>query len=89
MASIKVFILGFRRGTKSQYPSQVILRIDNVVDYKEASKYIGYKVVYKDSNGNIYRGKIVRLHGRKGLVRAVFKPNLPGQAIGGVGELIS
>jgi len=89
MKSIKVFILGFRRGPKSQYPNQVILRIDNVVNYKDASKYIGYRVVYKDSNGNIYKGKIVRLHGRKGLVRAVFKPNLPGQAIGGVAELIS
>ncbi len=89
MASIKVFILGFRKGTRSQYPGQVILRIDNVVSYKEASKYIGCKVVYKDSKGNVYKGKIVRLHGRKGLVRAVFKPNLPGQAIGGIGELIS
>jgi len=65
------------------------LGIDNVIDYNEASKCIGYKVVYRDSNGNVYRGKIVRLHGRKGLVRAVFKPNLPGQAIGGVAELIS
>ncbi len=38
----------------------------------------------KDSHGNEYRGKVVRVHakGRNNVVIAVFNRNLPGQTIG-------
>ncbi len=76
------WILGYRRGPNSQYPNQVLLKIDGVNDYREASRFIGAKIVLKDRYGNVFTGKVVKIHGRKGVVRAVFEPNIPGQAIG-------
>jgi len=81
-AEAKGLILGYRRGTNTQYPNEVLLKLYGVDDRGHASQFIGKKVVYVDEKGNTYRGKIIGVHGRKGVVRAVFNPNLPGQAIG-------
>ncbi len=76
-------ILGYRLGSNTQYEKQVLIRVDGINSRNEASQLIGWKVLYRDSKGNTYRGKVVHVHGNKGVVIAVFKPNLPGQAIGG------
>jgi large subunit ribosomal protein L35Ae len=76
-------ILGYRLGSNTQYEKQVLIRVDGITTRNEASQLIGWKVLYRDGKGNIYRGKIVHVHGGKGVVIAVFKPNLPGQAAGG------
>ncbi len=75
-------VIGYRRGTNTQYENQVLIRIDGVSSDSEAARYIGWRVLYVDTKGNTYKGKIIRTHGTKGVVIAVFKPNLPGQAIG-------
>ncbi len=75
-------ILGYRRGSNTQYTSEVLALVRGVSGYKEACRLIGKKAVYVDEHGNTYHGKVVGVHGRKGVVRIVFKPNLPGQAIG-------
>ena len=75
-------ILGYRRGSNTQYPGEVIAVIRGVDSYKEASRLIGARAVIVDRHGNTYHGKIVGVHGRRGKVRLVFKPNLPGQLIG-------
>ncbi len=75
-------VLGYRRGSNTQYENQVLIRVDGVTSDREAARLIGWRVLYVDSKGNEYRGKIVRTHGRRGVVVAVFEPNLPGQAIG-------
>jgi len=85
-AGVKVYtglVIGYRRGMKRQYENQVLLRVDGVSDRREASRLIGWRVVYKDGKGNVYRGKIVGVHGCNGVVVAVFRRNLPGQAVGG------
>jgi len=76
-------VIGYRRGSNTQYETQVLLRIDPSPSLKKLDELIGWRVLYKDSHGNIYRGKIIGVHGRKGVVRARFKPPLPGQAVGG------
>lgn len=81
------YVLGYRRGWNEQYPNQVLLKIFGVETRNEASRFIGAKVVLKDKYGNVYRGKIVGVHGTRGVVRAVFKPNIPGQAIGSTVEI--
>ncbi len=77
-------IMGYRRGTNTQYENQVIIMVDDMGSRKEVSRLVGWRVLYRDKYGNTYRGKIVRVHGNKNTVIAVFKPNLPGQAIGGL-----
>ncbi len=81
------YVIGYRRGWNDQYPNQVLLKIYGVDSRNIASKFIGAKVVLKDRYGNVYRGKIVKTHGKRGVVRAVFKPNLPGQALGSTVEI--
>ena len=76
-------ILGYRLGSNTQYERQVLIRVDGVNNRNIASRLIGWKVLYRDNKGNTYHGKIVHVHGGKGVVIAVFKPNLPGQAVGG------
>ncbi len=75
-------ILGYLRGKKRQCERDMLILPDNVKDYKEASKLIGRKIVFKDDNGNTYKGTIVGVHGRRGVVIARFVRGLPGQAIG-------
>ena len=76
-------VIGYRRGSNTQYEGQVLIRVDGVRDKGAAGRLVGWRVLYRDRHGNVYRGRIVRVHGGKGVVIAVFKPNLPGQAIGG------
>jgi len=76
-------IIGYRLGSNTQYEKQVLIRVDGINDSNMAAQLIGWRVLYRDNKGNEYHGKIVRVHGNKGVVIAVFKPNLPGQARGG------
>ncbi|HIQ11077.1 MAG TPA: 50S ribosomal protein L35ae [Pyrodictium sp.] len=83
--NVKVYtgvIVGYRRGTNTQYEKQMLIRVDGISSRNEASKLIGWKVAYRSRKGRVFRGKIVRVHGDKGIVIAVFNPPLPGQAIG-------
>ncbi|MCS7135390.1 MAG: 50S ribosomal protein L35ae [Candidatus Aenigmarchaeota archaeon] len=70
-------ILGYRRGRKTQNVNQVL--IDFGITFKEAEKILGREVVWL-SNKKQIKGKIIALHGKKGIVRAKFERNLPGQA---------
>lgn len=76
-------VVGYRRGSNTQYESQVLIRVDGVTGRSEASRLIGWRVVYRDSKGNVYNGRIVGVHGGKGIVIARFNKNLPGQSVGG------
>lgn len=84
-SQIKVYtgvILGYRRGSNTQYERQMLIRVDGINSRSEASRLIGWRVAYRDKRGRVFKGKIVRVHGNKGVVIAVFDPPLPGQAIG-------
>ena len=76
-------VLGYRRGSNTQYVNQVLIKVFSPV-IKNVSSLIGSKVIVRDKYGNEYRGKIIRAHarGRNNVVIAVFNTNLPGQAIG-------
>ncbi len=79
---VRGLIIGYRRGSNTQYPNEVLVKLYGIDDKRHAAGFIGKKIVYVDEKGNVYRGKIIGVHGNKGVLRAVFKPNLPGQAIG-------
>lgn len=75
-------VLGYRRGSNKQYINQVYIKI--VAQFVNVHSLIGRKVRVTDSYGNIYFGRIVRVHGsgRNSVVIAVFNRNIPGQLIG-------
>jgi large subunit ribosomal protein L35Ae len=76
-------VLGYRRGTNTQYPNQVLIKVVNLI-VKKVDSLVGAKVSVRDRHGNLYIGKILRPHarGRNNVVIASFNRNLPGQAIG-------
>lgn len=76
-------VVGYRRGTNTQYTNQVLIRVVDTV-MKRVDNLIGARVLVKDQWGNPYVGKVVRVHarGRNGVVIARFNRNVPGQVIG-------
>jgi len=84
---LKCLILCYRTGPKTQSPKEYILQFPNVESCGEAARLIGRKVAWSVGERKI-KGKIVALHGRKGLVRARFRRGLPGQAIGTQAEIV-
>ena len=85
---MKGVVVNFVRGGGRQYNSKVIVRVLDA-DAKALGRVIGGKAVFVDRHGNRYVGRILRRHGaRNPLVLVRFRPNLPGQALGSVVELI-
>ncbi|MEM2995221.1 MAG: 50S ribosomal protein L35ae [Candidatus Bathyarchaeia archaeon] len=80
-------VVNYRVGPKTQKPKECIIQFVNVNSIADASRLIGRKVAWKTGKNKII-GKIVALHGNKGLVRARFRKGLPGQALGTTVELI-
>jgi len=75
-------VTSYRRGKHLQHPNQVILIFDEVKTRSEASTLVGRKVKWTSPEENEFLGKVLGPHGNSGAVRAKFRTNLPGQAIG-------
>lgn len=73
-------IANYRRGRHTQKPKHMLLNFN--LTYREATQLIGKVVEWTSPAGKILTGKIVALHGKNGVVRAIFKKGLPGEAIG-------
>jgi len=87
MTQIQGIILNYRVGPKTQRSRECIIQFPHVNSVSEASRLIGRKVAWNNGDTKII-GKIVDLHGKKGLVRARFRKGLPGQALGTTVQLI-
>ena len=87
---VKGKFLGFRRNRETQRPNQALLRLEGVNDPESTRFYQGKRVcyIYKAQNrkqGSKYRtiwGRVSRAHGKRGVVIARFKPNMPARAMG-------
>merc|ERR1719354_477336 len=86
-------LTGYRRGGPSNgsHKNHIsLMSIEGVHSIEDTHFYAGKKVAYiykakKQTNGTRYRviwGKVVRSHGSKGGVRAVFRKPLPPQSLG-------
>ncbi|MFX1293567.1 MAG: 50S ribosomal protein L35ae [Promethearchaeota archaeon] len=73
-------ITNYRRGRHTQNTKHILLNFN--LSYRDAAQLIGKEVEWTSPAGKILKGKIVALHGKKGVVRAIFKKGLPGEAIG-------
>jgi large subunit ribosomal protein L35Ae len=79
-------IVNYRVGPKTQRSRECIIQFSHVKSASEACRLVGRKVAWQKGKNRIV-GKIVGLHGRKGLVRARFRRGVPGQALGATIEL--
>ena len=78
---MKGTILSYRRGRHTQNVNQMLIELENVDSKEKASQFIGKKLVWISPSGKQITGKIIALHGNKGIIRAKFERNLPGQAV--------
>jgi len=80
-ASILGIVMNYRRSKARQYNNQVLIRV--LMPVQNLGALIGAKVIAKDKYGNLYKGKIIKVHSwRNQVVRAIFNPNIPGQVLG-------
>ncbi len=75
-------VTSYRRGKHLIHPNQVLLQFDGIDTRAQAATLSGRKVKWVSENGREFLGKILGPHGNSGVVRAKFRTNLPGQAIG-------
>jgi len=85
--TIQGVIKNYRVGPGTQRSKECIIKFAHVTSVSQASRLIGRKVAWKVGKKKIV-GKIVALHGKKGVVRARFRRGLPGQALGRTVELV-
>ena len=85
--SLTGFIVSYRLGPKTQRSKECALWFPSVKSSSEAARLVGRKVAWPVGERKI-RGKIVALHGEKGLVRVRFRKGVPGQALGTRVEII-
>jgi large subunit ribosomal protein L35Ae len=80
-------IVNYHVGIRTQMSKECLIQFVKTDSVSEAGKLIGRKVVWKEGNSKIV-GKIVGLHGKKGIVRARFRKGVPGHALGTNVEII-
>jgi large subunit ribosomal protein L35Ae len=80
-------IVNYRIGIRTQMPKWCLIQIRDANSVSEAGQLIGRKVILKYGKNN-FIGKIVGLHGKKGLIRVKFRRGVPGQASGTIVELV-
>ncbi|KAK2075295.1 hypothetical protein P8C59_009434 [Phyllachora maydis] len=87
---VKARHLGYQRGRHTQHPRTSLVKIEGVDSTQDANFYLGKKVafVYKgqrETRGTKHRviwGKVARVHGNSGVVRARFVNPLPTKSFG-------
>jgi large subunit ribosomal protein L35Ae len=81
-------IVNYRIGIRTQMSKWCLIQIADANSVSKAGQLVGRKVVLKYGKNN-FIGKIVSLHGKKGVVEAKFRKGVPGNAIGAVVEVPS
>jgi len=79
-------IVSYRIGIRTQMPKWCLIQIIGEKTVSKAGQLIGRKVILKYEKNSLI-GKIMGLHGKKGVVTAKFHRGIPGQAIGARVEL--
>ncbi|KAI1727868.1 ribosomal protein l35Ae domain-containing protein [Ditylenchus destructor] len=92
---VKAVFTGYKRGQRNQHENTALLTLGGVYNKEDAKWYVGKRAVYVyKAHKKIARkggektrvrtiwGRITRVHGNSGSVRAKFHHNLPPKAIG-------
>ncbi|MEM5793215.1 MAG: 50S ribosomal protein L35ae [Candidatus Aenigmatarchaeota archaeon] len=78
---MKGLILSYRRGKNTQNVNQMLVEVEGIDTKEKAQQLIGKKVIWKTPGKKEIKGEFIGVHGTKGVLRAKFERNLPGQSI--------
>jgi large subunit ribosomal protein L35Ae len=81
-------IVNYRIGIRTQMPKWCLVQIMGENTVSKAGQLVGRKMILKFGENN-FIGRIVSLHGKKGVVEVKFQKGIPGQALGAKVELLS
>jgi large subunit ribosomal protein L35Ae len=80
-------IVDYRIGIRTQMPKWCLVQIIGENTVSKAGQLVGRKMILKFGKNN-FIGKIMSLHGKKGVVTVKFHKGVPGDAIGAKVELV-
>lgn len=80
-------IVNYRIGIRTQKPKECLIQFAHADSASDVGRLVGRKVILREGKKK-FIGKIVGLHGKKGVVRARFRRGVPGQALGKTVELV-
>jgi large subunit ribosomal protein L35Ae len=74
-------IMNYRIGIRTQMSKWCLIQIIGENSVSKAGQLVGRKITLKFGK-NTFIGKIMGLHGKKGVVTVKFRKGVPGNAIG-------
>jgi large subunit ribosomal protein L35Ae len=80
-------IVNYRIGIRTQMPKYCLIQVIGENTVSKAGQLIGRRVVLKYGK-NSFIGRVMDLHGKKGVVKVKFRKGIPGQALGARIELL-
>jgi len=81
-------IVNYRIGIRTQMPKWCLIQIIDENSASKAGQLVGRKMILKFGKNN-FVGRVIDLHGKKGVVKVKFQKGIPGQALGAKVELLS
>jgi len=80
-------IVNYRIGIRTQMPKWCLVQIMGENTVSKAGQLVGRRMILKFGK-NSFIGRIIGLHGKKGVVKVKFREGIPGQALGARVELL-
>ena len=80
-------IVSYRIGIRTQMPKWCLVQIMGENTVSKAGQLVGRRMILKFGK-NSFIGRIIGLHGKKGVVKVKFHEGIPGQALGARVELL-
>jgi len=81
---MEAIITAFRGSPRVKSKNQMLIEAKGIDSKEKAEKLIGKTITWQTpgKKGKTIKGKISAVHGRNGVVRAIFETGMPGQSLG-------
>jgi len=79
---VRATFLGYKGEQRTQHNKYALIKVDGIDDFHRAASYIGRKAVWHSPSGGRSVGRVVGVHGKKGILEIRLRKGLPGEAVG-------